>query len=293
MSGPGLIGKSTRSSRFSLDDIINDPEAEIKNAELARSYLDQLYMVQGKPATPEHISYALFYILQTKGVNNTLRSAIRAAAYLVRELAVSAIADTVIKAISTSIENSVIAAISPQIAKILSTTDKLEKINKNTDLLNNNLTEKMELIANTTEYAKAHTAVKERQLLIDPSSNHPTLNDLSSRESIIEAIKLVLEAVEQADSPDLQLKSIMQLCNNGILLELNTQEASVAWIKEPTNKATFLVKLGGKVMIKNHHFSIVILFLPILTNTELPDTLHKMESKNNILHNVSQSVVQW
>ncbi|KIN97231.1 hypothetical protein M404DRAFT_970942 [Pisolithus tinctorius Marx 270] len=169
-------------------------------------------MVQGEPATPEHISYALFYISQTKGVNNTLRSAIRAAVYLVRELAISAIADTVVKAVSTSIENSVITAISPQIAKILTTANKLEKINENTDLLNNNLnhmppptihTPYRDALAMTAtnsnqiplgkrsspEYTKAHAAVKERQLLIDPSSNHPTLNDSTSRESMIEAIK--------------------------------------------------------------------------------------------------------
>ncbi|KIO04413.1 hypothetical protein M404DRAFT_143153, partial [Pisolithus tinctorius Marx 270] len=186
------------------------------------------------PATPEHILHALFYISQTKGVNNMLRSAIRATAYLVRELAALAMAETIIKAVSSNIENSVVTAISPQIAKILSTTEKLEKVNESATSLNDNYAQRIDSIANTTnsmdinqlegeillgkhlslEYAKAHAAIKERQLLINPNSNHPTLNNLSSRESIIKAIKLALEAVEEADSPDLQLKSIMQLCNN-------------------------------------------------------------------------------
>ncbi|KAI5989395.1 hypothetical protein F5J12DRAFT_897931 [Pisolithus orientalis] len=340
MSGPSLAGKSTRSGGFSLLEIISDPEAEIKNAGSARTYLDQLYMVQREPATPEHISHVLFYISQTKGVNNMLRSAIRAMAYLVMELALLVIAETVIKAVSSNIENSVVAAISPQIAKILSTADKLEEVNEDATLLNANYTQRMESITNMTngadtlclegevqniildigmmkmtmedmknllknymppatthmpyrdvlattatnsnqillgkclspEYAKAHAAIEERQLLIDLNSNHPTLSDSPSRSSIIEVIKLALEAVEQVDSHDLQLKSITQLHNNGILLELNTQEA-MDWIKEPANKATFLVKLGGEVMIKNHHYNIVILFLPISTNTELLDTL--------------------
>ncbi|KIN96487.1 hypothetical protein M404DRAFT_162882 [Pisolithus tinctorius Marx 270] len=311
MSGPSLAGKSTRSGSFSLDKIVNNPEAEIQNADLARAYLDQLYMVQGEPATPKHILHTLFYILQTKGVNNMLRSAIRSMAYLVRELAALAMAETVIKAVSSNIENSVVAAISPQIAKILSTAKKLEKVNESATLLNNNYAQRIESIANMTnsadthclegeiplgkclslEHAKAHAAIKEGQLLINPNSNHPTLNSSSSRESIIEVIKLALEAIEEADSPDLQLKLIMQLHNNSILLELNTHEA-IAWIKEPINKAAFLTKLGGKVTIKNCHYNIVIPFLPISTNMELPDTLHGMESENNILHE-SIAQIKW
>ncbi|KIN96434.1 hypothetical protein M404DRAFT_33225 [Pisolithus tinctorius Marx 270] len=224
-------------------------------------YLDQLYMVQGKPATPKHISHMLFYISQTKGINNMLRPAIRATAYLVRELAASVIAKTVIKAVSSNIENSVIATISPLIAKILLTADKLEKVNKDTSLINANYTQRMESITNMTnstdtlclegevqniisdigmmkttmedmknllknythsttthtpyrdalamtatnsnqipqgkclspEYTKAHAAIKERQLLINLNSNHPTLSNSLSRNSIIEAIKLALK----------------------------------------------------------------------------------------------------
>ncbi|KIN96762.1 hypothetical protein M404DRAFT_32993 [Pisolithus tinctorius Marx 270] len=90
-------GRNTRSSGFALEDIVDDPDAEVKDAETAKYYLDQFYTIQGEPATPEHISHALFCISQAKGVSNTLRSAIRATAYLVRELATSAIADSVTK----------------------------------------------------------------------------------------------------------------------------------------------------------------------------------------------------
>ncbi|KIN98723.1 hypothetical protein M404DRAFT_966709, partial [Pisolithus tinctorius Marx 270] len=149
----------------------------VKDAETAKYYLDQFYTIQGEPATPEHISHALFCILQAKGVSNTLCSAIRATAYLVRELATSAIADSVTKEVTSKIESSVVVAITPQVAKIWSVADNLEKTGKNLELMNDNLAKKLDMINNapdhtnlrhledqrlTTEHAKAHSAIKER-----------------------------------------------------------------------------------------------------------------------------------
>ncbi|KIN93570.1 hypothetical protein M404DRAFT_35971 [Pisolithus tinctorius Marx 270] len=302
MSGPPPaphalgLGKTTRSNGFSLEEIINDPDTEIKDTESARLFLDQLYMIQGELATPEHISHALFYISQTKGVNNMLCSAIYTAAYLVKDLAVSMLTETTTRAASDKLETSVIAAISPQVVKILSTSENMMKINETAEMLSENITRKLKSLTCTTnstdsdqlenkvqnliadmgtikstledlknyittqqpamlpmpykdvlaskpsnpnqillgkhfspEYAKAHAAIRERQILIDTNA---------------------LEAVDQINGPSMQLKSVTQLHNNGLLLKLNSQEAA-AWIKEPANKATFLAKLGGEVLIKD------------------------------------------
>ncbi|KIO13474.1 hypothetical protein M404DRAFT_122654, partial [Pisolithus tinctorius Marx 270] len=288
MSNPTQLGKTTRSSGLSLDEIINDPEAEIKDAATARTFLDQLYTIQGEPTTPEHISHALFYISQTKGVNNTLRSAIRATAYLVRELATSELTESIITAVSSKIEKSVVAAISPQVANILSAAENLEKTNENTRTASDNTIKRIESITNSPGHmdtsqleSHAHAAIKERQLLIDPDSNHPLLNNAATREATIDLIKQALETIDQVDGPDMQLKSIACLRNNGILLEFSNQEA-VAWIKEPANKTAFLERLGGEVAIKDRHFNIVIPFLPITTETDKPETLREMENENNI-----------
>ncbi|KIO07641.1 hypothetical protein M404DRAFT_135479 [Pisolithus tinctorius Marx 270] len=309
------LSKTTRSSRLPLKEIINDPEAEIKDVATARTFLDQLYTIQGEPATLEHILHVLFYISQSKGINNTLHSAIHATAYLVKDLTMSEVAKSITTAVSSKIKNSVIAAISPQIANILSAAEKLEKTNKNTALegMKNHIKSQppatptlyRDVLAASPanpnhillgkclapEYAMAHTAIKEQQLLIDPSSNHPLLNNTVTRESTIDLIKQALEMVDQIDGPNLQLRSIAQLCNNGILLKFNNQEA-VAWIKEPANKMAFLAKLGGDVVIKDRHYTIVIPFLPILTDTDNPDTLHDMENENNILQG-SIARIKW
>ncbi|KIN95415.1 hypothetical protein M404DRAFT_165941, partial [Pisolithus tinctorius Marx 270] len=317
------LGKATRSGGLSLEEIVNDPDAEIKDSESARLFLDQLYTIQGEPTTPEHISHALFYISQAKGVSNTLRSAIRATAYLVRDLATSEIAESITKAVSERLETSVVAAISPQVAKILSASENLTKINEDAETLSSHITEKdmktfiatqnraipptpyRDALASTPpnpnqiplgkrlspEYAKAHAAIKERQILIDPGSNHHLLNSTTSRETIIDHIKQALESVDRIDGPDMQLKSIAQLRNNGILIELNSQEAA-AWIKAAPNKETFLARLGGEAAIKDRQYNIVIPFLPITTDTERPETLRDMESANNIPQG-SISQIKW
>ncbi|KAI6030605.1 hypothetical protein F5J12DRAFT_888410 [Pisolithus orientalis] len=250
MPGTTQPSRNSRSSSLALEDIIDDPDAEVKDAETEKYYLDQFYTIQGKPAMLEHISHTLFCISQAKGVSNTLCSAIQATMYLVRELATSAIANSITKEVSSKIESSVIVTITPQVAKIWSAADNLEKTGKNLEMMGENLAKKLDTVNNaadntnlrhledqvqdlainmdmlrmmieeikehiktqtpiaphhapyrdallmaavnpnhiplskclTTEHTKAHSTIKERQLLIDPDSNHPVLNSTAMRE---------------------------------------------------------------------------------------------------------------
>ncbi|KIN99118.1 hypothetical protein M404DRAFT_30744 [Pisolithus tinctorius Marx 270] len=287
------LGKATRSGSLSLEETVNDPDAKIKDSESARIFLDQLYMIQGELTTPEHISHALFYISQAKGVSNTLQSAIHATAYLVRDLATLEIAESITKAISERLETSIITAISPQVAKILSASENLAKINEDAEMLSSHITEKVESLTsavNSTDPNQLESKVQDliadvgtikesledmktfivtENCVIPPTlyrdmlastppnpnqiplgNNHHLLNSTTSRETIIDHIKQALESVDRIDGLDMQLKSITQLHNNSILIELNSQEAAV-WIKAAPNKETFLARLGGKATIKD------------------------------------------
>ncbi|KAI6140736.1 hypothetical protein BKA82DRAFT_161214 [Pisolithus tinctorius] len=104
--------------------------------------------------------------------------------------------------------------------------------------------------------------------------------------------------VDCIDGPGPQLKSITHLCNNCILLELNSQESAM-WIRDAPNRNVFLEKLGGMAMIKDRQYSIVIPFLPITTELDSPDMLiqlptmlHRMENENNI-QTGSISCIRW
>ncbi|KIO01788.1 hypothetical protein M404DRAFT_149375, partial [Pisolithus tinctorius Marx 270] len=323
VSGSTLPGKTTRSSGLPIEDIVNDPDAEIKDAVSARKFLDQLYTVQGEPVTPEHLSQALFYISQSKSVNSTTRSAIRATAYLVRDLAALAIAESITKAVSSKLDTSVLIAISLHVGKIMSTAEKLETANEQIVMLSAKIAKNAETPATTTtlpvpfpapyrdaltttannpnqillgrrptqEHAKAHTAIRDRQVLIDPDRDHLILNETTKRETAIDLIRQAIEAVDRVDGPEIQLKSVAQLRNNGVLLEFNSQEAA-AWIRKAPNRITFLEKLGGTTMIKDRVYSVVIPFLPTATDLERPDTLRKMETENNIPPN-SIAQIKW
>ncbi|KIN94844.1 hypothetical protein M404DRAFT_167270, partial [Pisolithus tinctorius Marx 270] len=309
-SGVAPPSKITRSSGIPLEDIVNDPDAEIKDVEAARTLLDQAYTIHGEPATPEHISQALFYISQAKGVNNTLRSIIRATAFLVRELTVPALADSITRAVADKLDSTVLIAISPHVGRVLAAADNLEKINEkaneNAQLLNARITESLDQPPSaptpnpnqiplgtrpTSEHARAHAAIKERQILIELNSDHPLLNDTTRRETSVDLIKQAIDTVDRVDGPGLQLKSIARLRNNCILLELNSQE-SAAWIKDTPSRTTFLEKLGGTATIKDRQYGIVIPFLPITTELDNPGILREMENENNIPTG-SISRVKW
>ncbi|KIN97952.1 hypothetical protein M404DRAFT_116118, partial [Pisolithus tinctorius Marx 270] len=285
----------------------------IKDIEMARTLLDQAYTIHGEPATSEHISQALFYILQAKGVNNTLHSIIWATAFLIRELAVLALAESITRAVTNKLDNSVLIAISPHIGKILAAADNLEKINEkaneNVQLINARIKDTTDPSTTQTptswkikdalvstranlnqillgthsapEHARAHAAIKERQLLVELNSDHLLLDDKTKRETSVDLIRQAIDTVNHVDGPGLQLKSIAHLHNNCILLELNSQE-STAWIRDTPGRATFLEKLGGMATIKDRQYSIVIPFLPVSTDLDSPNTLREMEDKNNI-----------
>ncbi|KAI5988484.1 hypothetical protein F5J12DRAFT_898169 [Pisolithus orientalis] len=171
MSGVAPPSKTTGSSGIPLDDIINDPEAEIKDAGTARTLLDQMYMIHGEPASPEHISQALFYILQAKNVNNTLCLTIHATAFLIKELVVPALADSIIRAVTDKLNSLVLITISPHVGKILAAADNLEKIikkaSKNIQLLNARVTNPINLPSNAPTHSSINHLEGKVQSLVD------------------------------------------------------------------------------------------------------------------------------
>ncbi|KIO12024.1 hypothetical protein M404DRAFT_125328, partial [Pisolithus tinctorius Marx 270] len=302
-SGVAPPGKITRSSSIPLKDIINNPDVEIKDVEAARTLLDQVYMIHGEPAMPEHISQVLFYISQAKGINNTLQSIIHATAFLVRELTVLALANSITRAVADKLDSMVLIAISPHVQSLAddvgtvkSALEEVKNLLRSNappapfpasyrDTLTSATANPNQILLGTcptSEHARAHVAIKERQILIELNSDHPLLNNTTRRETSVDLIKQAIDTVDHVDGPGLQLKSIAHICNNCILLELNSQE-STAWIKDMPSRTTFLEKLGGTAMIKDRQYGIVIPFLPVTTELDNPGTLCEMENENNIL----------
>ncbi|KAI6133916.1 hypothetical protein EV401DRAFT_2177205 [Pisolithus croceorrhizus] len=338
---------TTRSSTIPLMDIINNPDESIWDPQTARSFLDKIqYMVPGEPMMAKHLSQALFYITQLKGITPLICSAVCSAAYLVQDLAMSTTTQTIIKEVTTKLENSLVAAISPQVAKILMAVEPLTDTNNKLEASIEVLAKKPgcvsdlapqtdptmldthlhSLITDTTSIkeaiddlrmlaktqptpaptpyhdalamhlpasgtspptnleanlARAHAAIKERQILLDPDPDHPRLANGKTKEDLVKSLQAALEATETPNSPKLQLRSLTCLQNQGIVLKMNSKEAA-EWIKNPLNRVTFLEKLRGKTRVKDRLFHIIIPFFPILADITDTSTLRNIEQENDI-----------
>ena len=92
-------------------------------------------------------------------------------------------------------------------------------------------------------------------------------------------------------APMLQIRSLFQLHNQGIVLELSCPEAA-RWIKDPARRIRFTEELGGKIHLKDRQYNIVIPFVPILTDLSSPDTARRIEEGNK-LPDGSITQIRW
>jgi len=100
-----------------------------------------------------------------------------------------------------------------------------------------------------------------------------------------------LDALKTNTAPDLQLRSLFRLRNQGIVLELTSAEAA-RWVKNPTHRTKFTEKLGGKICLKDRQYNVVVPFLPVSTDINAPDTIQHIEEGNELPRG-SISQIRW
>ena len=140
------------------------------------------------------------------------------------------------------------------------------------------------------EQARAKAAVKERQLLIDLANEHPIRHQIYSHDEMISLFQTALDEIKE-NGPDLKIKSLFQLKNGGILLELSSKEA-VEWAKQPERRQRFINATGGKLNIKDRLYNLVVPFVPIWTALEDNETLRFIEEDSKIPANTIASA-RW
>ena len=131
------------------------------------------------------------------------------------------------------------------------------------------------------DHARAQTAVKERQILINLARDHPVSKQICSRKELIAIFQTALTNKTDDNTPDLGLKSLTILCNGGILLELLSKEAA-QWLSDSSHLESLSATSGSKLTIKARTFNIVVPFLPTSTDLKDPNTLRMMEVDNKI-----------
>ena len=117
------------------------------------------------------------------------------------------------------------------------------------------------------DQARGRSAIKQRQLLMDPDSDHPTIKSDTSIEDLVKTFQKALDSLNTNSSPPLQIRLIFRLRKQGLVLELSDAEAA-AWLREPATRLDFTTKLGGKIRLKDRQYNIVVPFFPISTDIQ-------------------------
>ncbi|KIM58261.1 hypothetical protein SCLCIDRAFT_128529 [Scleroderma citrinum Foug A] len=132
-----------------------------------------------------------------------------------------------------------------------------------------------------SDQARACSAIKQRQLLLDPDSDHPLIKNDTTTENLAAIFQQVLNSLNTIAAPNLQLRSLFRLRNQGIVLELSSAKAA-CWVKSLANRAKFTEELGGKICLKDRQFNVVVSFLPITTDINATETTQHIEEGNGL-----------
>lgn len=183
---------NTRSSQPTLSDF-TDAQAqdqEIKDAKTGWNFLlDKGFTEVNEPTTPDTLSHALLRASQFKGLPAVPRSALRAAAFIIQDLALAAQADNIISKLSPRLENSVVSALAPQMAKILHVSGNLEKLDASLHATQDRINESTKAIAS-------------QQMCTNDASITPHLvEDLTSIKDAITDLKDIISSTGPPSPP--------------------------------------------------------------------------------------------
>jgi len=119
---------------------------------------------------------------------------------------------------------------------------------------------------------RASVAIKERQILLDTGSDHPTLNEDIPRKEVTNLIQKALTDLQEHGGLSLQMKALINLRNRGYIIEMASAEAA-AWVRDPVRKLILTESLGGNVHIKDRTYNLLIPFVPVATKVDDKSTL--------------------
>ena len=131
------------------------------------------------------------------------------------------------------------------------------------------------------DHARANTAVKDRQILLNFDSDHPVISRSPTRRELIDFIQVAINKLDNVNGPVIQIKAITSTKTGSPILELNSLEAA-NWLKDPVRKSTFFEHLSGKVHVKERLYHLVVPFLPTSTKTDDPTTLRSIECESDL-----------
>ncbi|KAG2339655.1 hypothetical protein BDR05DRAFT_849710, partial [Suillus weaverae] len=126
----------------------------------------------------------------------------------------------------------------------------------------------------------AREAIKECQLLIDFPATSQLAAGKSSHTQLVERIKKALDALPKDNAPELSIRSVNQLRQGGMILEMMTKEAAEHICTNTNVKTLFLQNLDSEANVKERTYPVVIPFMPVAFQPENQSSIHQLEEEN-------------
>ncbi|KIK33068.1 hypothetical protein CY34DRAFT_29868, partial [Suillus luteus UH-Slu-Lm8-n1] len=141
--------------------------------------------------------------------------------------------------------------------------------------------------------ALARSAIRARQILLDPIIGNSIFPSGISHEDTISKIRAALKTSipPSSNDPHASIKALLQLRNGGLIIELDS-EHTVHKLKDHTTRKTFLHALENSVLFKDRTYTLVVQYIPVNLLIECPGLLRLIEKKNH-LENEALVSMRW
>jgi hypothetical protein len=282
---------------------IDEEEQEVGDSEKGRAYLEErlLLVLDGAPLTLGALATTLCQIVALPGMGLPAINAVRAVAFLLRDVELAAVAEDI-----RDITNQQFNEMTSDLKEF---TDGLkekvmEEIEKKSAVLEKKTAELEDIVEKVAQQAGNTIGSPYRDALTRAVSGAPldanprlaTKESIRQRQSLIDLPKgsalrdcanstLVgkfSEAMGRATGQQHKIRSALMLQNGGILIEMVTDEGTT-WLASKVNAEAFLRELGeSEASFKTRSFNIIAYYVPLNLDTNSDKDRREIEEMNNI-----------
>jgi len=282
---------------------IDEDDQEINDAEKGRVFLEEklLLVPEDAPLTLGSLSITLFQISAMPGLGRQAINAVRAVAYLLKEVEVTEVVKTIKEAANEQFNE--MTKDLKEFAEGLKEKVK-EDMEGKAAMLEKKTLELSEVVEKAAQQAGSTGSAPYRDALIRAVSGAPldANPQLAAKESIRQRQSLIdlpkdsrlrdcantvlvgkfSEAMGKATAQKHKIRSALKLQNGGILVEMVTDEGA-AWLASKTNTEAFLQELGeSEAFFKTRSYNIIAYYVPLNLDTSSEKGRREIEESNGM-----------
>lgn len=277
---------------------------EIQNSTEARQYLEKTSLIvpPGESISPGLLATALHYVTEYKQLPKQAINAIRSVAFLLEELEVNALHETVRDSVTVQLDtlgNDLKDFVTDTTQRIDDHVDKkLTELSEATK----DLVESVKAAVGSTQFTggdEAKSLDYRRALLRPPPHVDPRLaakEGIRSRQFLldgitrdskigksnaVEAKKLVNQALDTAGAPSHKARSALRQNKAGLLVEMET-DAGAGWLAEAENIEALCAALGPGISFKQRPYNILAYNAPTTLDPGNAEHVREIVEANGI-----------